>query len=130
MISWRIAGSWLVLLGFLAEPAAAQGAGMILWDQHIATAMNEALLSDRVCRQSPYDVNRPVCGSRDFSLTIDRQAYHHMHVVDRLAIFVDRIKDIDLDTEIEPGTEFKLKAKMSNIYKQEAEIRVRLDIEF
>jgi hypothetical protein len=130
MISWRTAGSCLVLLGILAKPAAAQGPGMILWDQHIATAMREALLSDSVCRQSPYDVNRPVCGSRDFSLTIDRDAYRHLHAIDRLAIFVDQIKDIDVDTEIEPGTEFKLKAKMSNIYRQEAEIRLRLDIEF
>jgi hypothetical protein len=130
MVSRRIAGLWLVLLGFVAEPAVAQGPGMILWDQHIATAMNEALLSDRVCRQSPYDVNRPICGSRDFNLTIDRRTYQHLHVVDRLAIFVDQIKDIDLDTEIEPGTEFKLKAKLSNVYKQEAEIRLRLDIEF
>jgi hypothetical protein len=130
MMSCRITGAWLVLLCCLAGPSAAQSASMVLWDQHIAMAMNEALLSDSVCRQSPYDVNRPVCGSRDINLTIDRKAYQYLHVVDRLAIFVDRVKDVNIDTEIEPGTEFKLRARLSNVYKQEAEIRLRLDIEF
>lgn len=130
MTSWRRAGSWLVFLGSLAGPATAQGQGMILWDQHIALAMNEALISDQVCRQSPYDLNRPICGSREFNLTIDRDAYRYLHVLDRLAIFVDRVKDIDVNTEIEPGTEFKLKAKMANVYKLESEVLVRLEIQF
>lgn len=130
MISWRKAGSCLVFLGLLGGSATAQGQGMVLWDQHIALAMNEALISDQVCRQSPYDVNRPICGSREFHLTIDRELYRHLHVIDRLAIFVDQVKDIDVDTEIEPGTEFKLRAKMANVYRLESEILVRLEIEF
>ena len=130
MLSCRAVGLLLLLCSVMPSPATAQPRDVILWDQHIASAMHEALLSDQVCRQSPYSIDRPICGSRSFDLSIRQPITPNMHAIDRLAILVHRFKDINLDTEIEPGTEFKLKAKVANVYRHEAEIRLTLQIEF
>ncbi len=112
-----------------AGPAAAQGGGMVLWDQHFAVSMNELLISDDDCRQGPYRLYRQTCVGNELNITLERED-RHQTLLDRVALFVHRYKDLNLNQELRPGTGIKLKAKLSNLYKQEAEVRVTLRIQF
>ena len=45
-------------------------------------------------------------------------------------MFVYRHKDLKLNQEIRPGTKLKFEANLSNIYKEEAAVRLSLRIRF
>ena len=113
-----------------AGPAAAQSAGMVLWDLHLAGNANELLVSDDRCREGPYRLYRQTCVGNELNITLERDDERDETLLDRVVVFVDRYKDLNLDRDLSPGTKFKLKAKVSNLYQQEAEVRITLRVRF
>ena len=118
-----------VVLAASGAPAAAQGGAVVLWDQHIASAMNELLLSDEGCRGGPYAASRQACLGHQLNLSFERHPFY-VTTLDQIALFVDRHRDLKVNKEIRPGTELKLNARLTNVYNEEAEVRLKLEIRF
>lgn len=125
--------SVLGMLGVLVLlPAAdgrAQEAGMVLWDRHVALSMNEALLSDDVCRSGPFRLYRQTCVGNELNITLDREDRNDT-LLDHLAITIHRYRYLNMNQDLGHGAKFKVRAKLSNLYKQEAEIQVSLRVPF
>ena len=51
-------------------------------------------------------------------------------MIDRIALFVYRYKDLKLDEQIRPGTALTFAADFSNVYQQQATVRLSLRIRF
>ena len=126
-------GYWLSVLGLIALlPAAgarAQDNGMVLWDRHVALSMNEALLSDDVCRSGPYRLYRQTCVGNELNITLDREDRNDT-LLDQLAITIHRYRYLNMNRDLGHGAKFKVRAKLSNLYKQEAEVQVSLRVPF
>lgn len=120
----------LVLAALYAGPAAAQSGATVLWDLHLAGTMNELLVSDDHCREGPYRLYRQTCVGNELNITLERDDEREDTLLDQVVVFVHRYKDLNLDRDLSPGTKFKVKAKVSNLYQQEAEVRVTLRIRF
>lgn len=109
--------------------AQAQEPGMVLWDQHVALTMNEALLSDDMCRSGPYRLYRQTCVGNELNITLDREDRHNT-LLDHLAITIHRYRYLNMDRDLGSGAKFKVRAKLSNLYQQEAEVQVSLRVPF
>ena len=120
----------MALITLCASPAAAQNGGVVLWDLHLAGNMNELLVSDDSCREGPYRLYRQTCVGNELNISLERGGEHDETWLDRVVVFVHRYKDLNLDRDLSPATRFKVKAKLSNIYQQEAEVRVTLRVQF
>jgi hypothetical protein len=118
----------LVLAG--ARPALAQDDVITLWDQHIASAMNEMLTGDDPCRFGPYFIYRQTCVTNQLNITLERDPFERLTLLDRVAILVYKYKDLNLDQRIASGTELKFKASLANIYQQEAQVHLTLRFTF
>lgn len=114
-----------------AGPAGAQEADgrTQLWDMHLAGSMSEQLLSDDMCHTGPYRLYRQTCVGNELNITLERDVRHDT-LLDQVAVFVHRHKDLNLAREIRPGTKFRFKASLSDLYDQEAEVRVTLRVLF
>ncbi|MDX1575987.1 MAG: hypothetical protein R3285_07325 [Kiloniellales bacterium] len=120
----------VAVLGLFGGPdAGAQETGMVLWDRHVAVTMNEALLSDDVCRAGPYRLYRQTCVGNELNITLDREDRHNT-LLDHLAITIHRYRYLNMNRDLGRGAKFKVRAKLSNLYKQEAEVRVSLRVPF
>ena len=119
-------GATLVLL---ALPARAEEAGMVLWDQHLALSMNEALISDDPCHAGPYRRYRQTCVGNELNISLDRE-FRQETLLDEIALMVHRYRYLNLNREITPGTSFRFKAQLSNLYRQEAEVRLTFRVLF
>lgn len=123
----------IVVLGlpvlFGARMASADGTAMVLWDRHVARSMNEALLSDDNCRYGPYRLYRQTCVGNELNISLERQERYDT-LLDEVAVMVHRYRDLNLKRDIRPGTRIRFKARLSNIYKQEADIRLSLRVQF
>lgn len=100
-----------------------------LWDMHLASSMSELLLSDDFCHTGPYRLYRQTCVGNELNITLERDDRNDT-LLDRVAIFVHRHKDLNLAQEVAPGTKFRLKAKLSDLYDQEAEVSLTLRMLF
>ena len=47
-------------------------------------------------------------------------------MLDRLALFVYRYKDLNLDADLHANTKLKFTMNLANLYKQEAKARIEL----
>lgn len=125
-----LAGLGLVLLLTAPEPAAAQSNGIVLWDRHIAGALNELLLSDNPCQRGPYRLYRQTCVVNELNINLDQLRSYPVTTLDEIALFVHRYHDLNLNSELQPGTQLKLRANLSNVYKEEAEVQLSLRFRF
>ena len=131
-MNWRccLSGLGVGLLLVAAGPAAAQSNAMVLWDRHIAGAMNEALLSDDACTLGPYRLYRQTCVGNELNINLDQLDQHPVTTLDEIALFVHRYHNLNLNRDLQPGTQLKLRANLSNVYREEAEIQLSLRIRF
>jgi hypothetical protein len=118
----------LVLAG--ARPALAQDDVITLWDQHIASAMNEMLTGDDPCRYGPYFIYRQTCVTNQLNITLERDPFERLTLLDRMAILVYKYKDLNLDQRVASGTELKFKLSLANVYQQEARAHLTLRLTF
>jgi hypothetical protein len=123
-----ITGLSVVLAAVFVQPA--QAAEMIVWDQEIASTVHEDFGARERCRYSSSSLSRPGCGGNELDISAQPIPTHRQSVLDRIALFVYRYKDLKLNQEIRPGTKLKFEANLTNIYEQEAAIRLTLRIRF
>jgi hypothetical protein len=128
---WCLAGLGLGMLLTCPQPAGAQSTnGVVLWDRHIAGALHELLLSDNSCTLGPFRLFRQTCIGNELNINPDRLDDYPLTTLDEFALFVHRYHDLNLNRELQPGTQIKLRANLSNVYKEEAEIQLSLRIRF
>ena len=116
------------LLLMVAQPALADEEDTMVWDLNIASAVHQAMIRDEACQHNPHGLYRRGCGEPDPGLDFDDDAGPRVTVLDRLALFVYKYKDLNLDADIRPNTKFKLTMSLANLYEQEAKARVELRI--
>lgn len=116
----------VVMLG--AAEARAEPDDMVLWDLHVAPSMDQALLSDE-CRFGPYRLYRQTCVGNELNITLDREQRFNT-VLDRVALTLHRYRYLNMNQNLGNGAKFRVKAQLSNLYKQEAEVRVSLRVPF
>ena len=121
-----ITGLSIVLAAVFVQPA--QSADMTVWDQEIASAAHQDPGARERCRYSSSSLSRPGCDGNQ--LSVQSIPSHRQSVLDRIALFVYRYKDLKLNQEIRPGTKLKFEANLSNVYEQEAAVRLTLRIRF
>jgi hypothetical protein len=132
-MTWaRLSGTILVLMLTLtgARPALAQDNVITLWDQHIASAMNEMLIGDNQCRFGPYFIYRQTCITNQLNITLERDPFERLTMLDRVAILVYKYRDLNLDQQLATNTELKFKLSLANIYQQEARAHLSLRFTF
>jgi hypothetical protein len=113
----------------LAQPALADDEDTRAWDLNIASAVHAAMIRDeKICQSNPYGLYRRGCGEREPSIDFDDDEGPRLTLLDRVALFVYKYKDLNLDADIRPNTKFKFTMSMANLYEQEAKARVELRI--
>jgi hypothetical protein len=119
------------MLGLLlcARPALAQSATSIVWDLNVASAVG-ASLTDRTCRPNPYLLDGHGCSTGEVSISVAPSNEPRLSTLDQIALFLDRHKDLNLDTDLHSSTKLKFAFGLANIYSQEAKARVELRIRF
>ncbi len=103
---------------------------MVLWDRHIAGAVHELLMSDNACHLGPFRLYRQTCVGNELNIDPDQDTVFPLTTLDEIALFVDRHKDLKLNRELRPGTQLKFRARLSNIYNEEAEVQLTLRVRF
>lgn len=122
---------YIFALGLLlvAQPALADDEDTMVWDLNIASAVHAAMIRDeKTCQSNPYGFYRRGCGEREPSIDFDEEEGPRLTMLDRVALFVYKYKDLNLDADIRPNTKFKFTMSMANLYEQEAKARVELRI--
>ena len=124
-------GIWIfgiVLLATIAQPAAARAQGLIVSDQHIASAAHNSLMVNEACRPSPYARFRQTCVSNQLNITLERSPFEKLTFLDHIALFVHKHRNVTTTQQIMPGIKFRLGVNLSNVYEQEAKLEARLRI--
>ncbi len=122
--------SWIITLSLLlvTTPAAADDADTFLWDSNVAGAASAALDRQALCRPNPYGLHRRGCAQRELNAYDDDGP--RLSLLDQLALFVYRHKDLGLDADLEANAKLKVSMNLLNLYEQEAKARVELKIPF
>ena len=110
------------------QPALANEEDKRVWDLNIASAVHAAMIRDEKCHSNPYGLYRRGCGEREPSVDFDDDEGPRLTMLDRVALFVYKYKDLNLDADIRPNAKFKFTMSMANLYEQEAKARVELRI--
>lgn len=108
-----------------ASPAAADR--LILWDQHIATAMSDSLISESVCRGGPHAAPSPHCAG---GKPLDTRHHRALTALDEMVLFVHRSKKLDMKREFGDRTRLKFDAELDDVLQPEATLRLELKIRF
>lgn len=123
---WGV-GAVLAIAG--AQPAPAQEpGGVVLWDQHIATAVNQMLLSDQACRRNPYQNIGRSCVENELNLGLERPRI--TSALDELVLFVDDARNVDVDRKLDDRAKLRFNARIATLTHNEAEIQLTIGIEF
>lgn len=126
----RLIGMGVALAIATVQPVPAQERGeVVLWDQHIATAMNQMLLSDRACQRNPYQNIGRSCVENEINLSLDGGPRVRT-TLDELVLFVDDARNVDVDRELDQRTKVKFNAKVATLTHNEAEVRFSVGIQF
>ena len=122
---------YILMLGLLlcASPAVAQSQTSFVWDLNVANAVGPSI-TDAACRPNPYVLDGHGCPTGELSLSVAPSDEPRLSMLDQIALFLDRHKDLNLDTDLDSGTKLKFSVGMENLYSQEAKARVELRIRF
>jgi hypothetical protein len=116
-----------LLLG--ASPAWAQSTNSLVWDLNVANAVGDSFHA-AACRPNPYVLGGHDCATGELSISVARAEEPRLSTLDRIALFLDRHKDLNLDTDLHSSTKLKFSVGLANLYSQEAKARVELRIRF
>ena len=122
---------FLLLAGLLlcAPPALAESARSVVWDLNVAPAVGQSIAADP-CRPNPYALHRQDCSDEGLNISLEASEAPRLSTLDRIALFLDRHKDLNLDTNLHSSAKLKFTVGLANIYTQEAHARVMLRIRF
>lgn len=119
-----------LLIGVAPFPAQAESGRIVLSEQQLAVAIRRVSVTDEVCDVGPYALYRQTCVSSELNISPDRESYQQVTMLDRVALFVYRYKDLNLRQDITPGARILFRASLSNIYQQEAYVELRMRVRF
>ena len=119
-----------LLLAATPQPAAAQLEHIALSNQQLVAALDRAAVADEGCYRGPYTLYRQTCVSSELNISPERPDYQQLTVLDRMALFVYRYKDLNLRQELTSGAKVFFKAGLANVYDQEAYVELRLRLRF
>ena len=111
----------------LSVQGVARAESLVLWDQHIASAMRDSLVSDSICRGGPHSAFPNGCVGGD---QVAFGSYDRLTALDQLALFVHRNQKLKFKHSLSSRTQVKFDAKMDNVLDPEATFRVQLKIRF
>ena len=122
---------YIVMLGLLlcARPALAQSGPSIVWDLNVANAVGGSMTA-ATCRPNPYVLHGHSCASGELSISVAPSDEPRLSTLDQIVLFVDRHKDLNLDTDLHSSTKLKFSVGLANLYSQEAKARIELRIRF
>jgi len=122
---------YIFALGLLlgASPAWAQSTNSLVWDLNVANAVGDSFHA-AACRPNPYVLGGHDCATGELSISVARAEEPRLSTLDRIALFLDRHKDLNLDTDLHSSTKLKFSVGLANLYSQEAKARVELRIRF
>ena len=122
---------YILVLGLLlcANPALAQSATSVVWDLNVANAVGDSYTTT-TCRPNPYVLGADDCSSGELSISVAPSHEPRLHALDQIALFLDRHKDLNLDTDLHSSTKLKFSVGLANLYSQEAKARLELRIRF
>ena len=122
---------YILMLGLLlcARPALAQSEASFIWDLNVANAVGESI-TDTACGPNPYFLGGHGCSTGELSISVVRSDEPRLSTLDHIALFLDRHKDLNLDTDLHSSTKLKFAVGLANLYSQEAKARVELRIRF
>jgi hypothetical protein len=112
-----------------ASPVLAQGAAIILWDRQIATAMNDQLLSEDPCYRTLTPLARASCARIQLNATLERHEFH-LTTLDQIALLVHSARNLNLEQNMGSATKVRVRANLSNVYRESAEVKVTLSFRF
>ncbi len=122
-----VSASTLIAL-LAANPAAAGGNRIVVWNERIAAAIDEAVTEDGVCRS----VRRPGfnrgCAERE--LNRHRAPFVAVSFLDEVALLVNRLTTLVLDEEIAERTRVEFVGEATNVFKRDVEAHVYLKFEW
>ena len=128
----RFRSAILILGAFLSVnvglPAFASADGLVFWDQSVATAVNNAVAVDEVCRPSPYALYRQTCVHNQLNITLERSPFEKLTFLDHIALFVHKHRNVTTTQQIMPGVRFRIGVNLSHVYEQEAKLEARLRV--
>jgi hypothetical protein len=113
----------------LTRPVVADEADTFLWDSNVPGAASAALDREALCRPNPYGLYRRGCAQRELNAHAEEQG-PRLTLLDELALFVYRYKDLGLAADLEARAKLKFSMNLLNLYEQEAKARVELKIPF
>lgn len=126
----RLIGMGAALAMATVQPAPAQQPGqVVLWDQHIATAMNQMLLSDRACQRNPYQNVGRSCVETELNLSFERRP-RPSSTLDELVLFVDDARNVDVERSLDDRAKLHFNAKLATLTHNEAEVQLLLAVRF
>jgi hypothetical protein len=122
---------YILMLGLLlcARPALAESDTSFVWDLNVANAVG-ASMTAAACRPNPYVLDGHGCSIGELSISVARSEEPRLSTLDRIALFLDRHKDLNLDTDLHSSTKLKFSVGLANLYSQEAKARIELRIRF
>ena len=123
-----ITGLSFVLVAVFVQPTKA--AEIIVWDQGIAGGVHEDLVAGEDCRYSGNARSQRSCGGKGLEDGVQPIPSNRPAMIDRIASFVYRYKDLKLDEQVRPGTALTFDADFSNVDEQQATVRLSLRIRF
>jgi hypothetical protein len=124
-------GAGLALLIAAAPwPAQAESQRIVLSERQLAAAIRHVAVADEVCTTGRYALYRQTCTASELNVSPDRVSYQQVSTLDRLVLFADRHKDLNLRKEFTPGTRIHFRAGLTTLYEQEAHIELRVRIGF
>jgi hypothetical protein len=119
----------LFSLTSLGQPALANADGLIFWDQSIQAAVNNSVAIRNGCEPTnPYVLYRQTCVGNPLNVTMERDPFERLTYLDRLALFVNKHRNLTATQQLMKGIKFKVGVNLSNVYQQEAKLEARLRV--
>lgn len=112
-----------------ASPVLAQGAVIILWDRQIATAMNDHLLSEDPCYRLLTPLARESCARMQLNAAIERHEFH-LSTLDQVALLLHRAGNLNFEQNMGSASKVRLRANLSNVYRESAEVKLTFSFRF
>lgn len=121
---------YIVMLGLLlcARPALAESPASLVWNLDVAPAVGVSTADP--CRANPYALYHRGCSDDELNVSLEASDQPRLSTLDRMVLFLDRHKDLNLDTNLHSSTKLKFTVGLANLYTQEAHARITLRIRF
>lgn len=117
-----------LVVGFSTGPAVAEERNFVLWDQAIASSLNQRLADEGRCGASAEAVYSSRCRAR-LNLEFERPV-NYFTFIDRVALLAYKYHQIKYSQSLWDNAKLKLAVNLKNIYRQEARAGVELRIRF